>query len=299
MPRETLKLQDPVDFQGLLNFISYGDNNAIIGENDIGTWRDQVVPSVYFRQNDFFRAEFNSAMLGMLFKIISTEKNVSFSMEFIDSIFLDYYKIKESKFSLLKCINRDNLTTYEEVGTVNFMAVKAKKSYKFMSNMRGARVGGLITGMIFRGAINLAARAEDELVEKEGCQFSLCFHDRGREVKLDVIVDSFYVNTFREFLRVNWTPITPEKPKVEKPVDNGFCFIATACYSDYDHPIVYQLRRFRDDFLQRKDWGKAFVSFYYRFSPILAKVIAKNNCLKFLVKCIVVKPLYYLSRIII
>lgn len=299
MPKETLTLNDPVDFQGLLKYISYGDNNAIIDENSVGTWLEQVVPSVYFRQNDFFRAEFNSATFGMLLKIISTQKNMSFSLEFIDSIFLEHYKITESTFSLLKCINRDSLTKYEELGTVNFMAVKAKKSYKFMSNMRGARVGGLITGMLFRGAVKLAARAEDELVEKEGCQFSLCFHDKGREVKLDVIVDSFYVNTFREFLRVNWTPNVPEKPKVEKPVDNGFCFIATACYSDYDHPIVYQLRRFRDDFLQRKDWGKSFVNFYYRYSPILAKVIANNKSLKFLVKFIVVKPLYYLSRIIV
>ena len=90
MPKETLTLNDPVDFQGLLKYISYGDNNAIIDENSVGTWLEQVVPSVYFRQNDFFRAEFNSATFGMLLKIISTQKNMSFSLEFIDSIFLEH-----------------------------------------------------------------------------------------------------------------------------------------------------------------------------------------------------------------
>jgi|GEM_PF-4111491 len=299
MPKETLRISETVDFNGLLNCISYGEDNAIIDDNSVGTWREQVVPSVYFRQNDFFRAEFNSATFGMHLKIISTQKNMSFSLEFVDSIFLEHYKIKESTFSLLKCINREKLTTFEEIGTVNFMAVKAKKSYEFMRNMRGARVGGLITGMLFRGAVKLAARTEDELVEKEGCQFALGFIENGTEIKFDVIVDSFYVNTFREFLKVNWTSNVPDKPKVEKQVDNGFCFIATACYNDYDHPIVFQLRKFRDDFLQERTWGRKFVRFYYTYSPVLANAIAKNKFFKIIAKYVVVKPLYFLSRLFV
>jgi hypothetical protein len=38
-------------------------------------------------------------------------------------------------------------------------------------------------------------------------------------------------------------------------------------YGDYDHPQVMVLRDFRDSYLDKREWGKRFIKFYYKHSP--------------------------------
>jgi len=45
------------------------------------------------------------------------------------------------------------------------------------------------------------------------------------------------------------------------------CFIATMAYGSYDAKEVLVLRRFRDQFLQKFKWGRAFIRWYYANSP--------------------------------
>lgn len=49
------------------------------------------------------------------------------------------------------------------------------------------------------------------------------------------------------------------------------CFIATAVYGDVDAPEVVALRRFRDETLMPKKYGRIFVKYYYRYSPKIAE----------------------------
>ncbi|HEA29696.1 MAG TPA: hypothetical protein ENH91_06835 [Leeuwenhoekiella sp.] len=49
------------------------------------------------------------------------------------------------------------------------------------------------------------------------------------------------------------------------------CYIATMAYGDYDHPQVLELRKFRDDFLNKTILGRNFIKLYYRYSPSLAE----------------------------
>jgi subtilisin family serine protease len=70
------------------------------------------------------------------------------------------------------------------------------------------------------------------------------------------------------------------------PADGGGsgCFIATAAYGS---PIARQvtiLREFRDRFLLTNSIGKAFVSFYYTYSPPVADFIAKHANVKVFVR---------------
>jgi hypothetical protein len=76
------------------------------------------------------------------------------------------------------------------------------------------------------------------------------------------------------------------------------CFIATACYGDYDHPIVIQLRHFRDKYLNEKKWGKRFITYYYKHSPSFARFVSKYSTLKSLVRTILILPLFHISKII-
>jgi hypothetical protein len=77
---------------------------------------------------------------------------------------------------------------------------------------------------------------------------------------------------------------------VAAPADGGGggggsgCFIATAAFGSYFDPYVKILRDFRDLFLLTNRAGKVFVDFYYRTSPPVAQVIAKNEFLKGVVR---------------
>lgn len=49
------------------------------------------------------------------------------------------------------------------------------------------------------------------------------------------------------------------------------CYIATMAYGDYDHPQVMELRKFRDEFLNKSALGRSFIRFYYKYSPGLVE----------------------------
>jgi len=78
----------------------------------------------------------------------------------------------------------------------------------------------------------------------------------------------------------------------------GKCYIATATMGSYDHPVVMELRQFRDEWILNKSWGKKFVKWYYRYGAIVADFIKNKSILKLISYLLIVKPLLYLSRII-
>lgn len=49
------------------------------------------------------------------------------------------------------------------------------------------------------------------------------------------------------------------------------CYIATMAYGDYDHPQVMELRKFRDEFLNKSVLGRSFIRLYYKYSPLLVQ----------------------------
>jgi ribosomal protein L7/L12 len=74
------------------------------------------------------------------------------------------------------------------------------------------------------------------------------------------------------------------------------CFIATACYGNYDAPEVLVLRRFRDERLLPSNAGKLFVRFYYAVSPPLARWLSKSEKIKKQVRKYLLQPLVELLR---
>ena len=50
------------------------------------------------------------------------------------------------------------------------------------------------------------------------------------------------------------------------------CYVATAIYGSYDCPQVWTLRRYRDFFLAKTWYGRAFIRIYYAISPTIVKI---------------------------
>jgi len=69
------------------------------------------------------------------------------------------------------------------------------------------------------------------------------------------------------------------------------CFVATACYGNYDAPEVLVLRQFRDSRLLTNSFGKLFVETYYATSPFFATVISKSDRLKKIVRQYLLQPI--------
>lgn len=67
------------------------------------------------------------------------------------------------------------------------------------------------------------------------------------------------------------------------------CFIATACYGDYNSNEVLLLRNYRDNVLMQNSFGRLFVKFYYFVSPTLANAIAKSDKTKSFIRNYILK----------
>ena len=74
------------------------------------------------------------------------------------------------------------------------------------------------------------------------------------------------------------------------------CFIATATMGSYEHPVVVDLRFFRDNWLVKRSWGISFIKWYYTHGPKAARIIEKSNFLKRATYILLVKPLHFITK---
>ena len=74
-------------------------------------------------------------------------------------------------------------------------------------------------------------------------------------------------------------------------VGKSGCFIATACYGDYDAPEVLMLRYYRDYTLMPSKAGRLFVKVYYTLSPPLARLLNQSERLKNSVRRYILAPI--------
>jgi transcription elongation factor Elf1 len=84
--------------------------------------------------------------------------------------------------------------------------------------------------------------------------------------------------------------ISKHRDKMEAKDRSQHCFIATAAYGT---PFAYEidvLRDWRDNSLNTNSLGRAFVKFYYKVSPPIARFISKRKKLRKLVR-IILKPI--------
>ena len=73
------------------------------------------------------------------------------------------------------------------------------------------------------------------------------------------------------------------------------CFIATATMGDINHPVVSDLRSFRDSWLTERSWGRKFIHLYYKYGPSLARMIERSKTLKNVSYVLVVRPLHAIA----
>ncbi len=76
------------------------------------------------------------------------------------------------------------------------------------------------------------------------------------------------------------------------------CFVATAVYQNENHPVIDDLRSFRDKWLDKRKLGKKFIVWYYSKGPVLAAWVDKSKVRKFLTLFFLIKPLHYFIKLL-
>ncbi len=78
-------------------------------------------------------------------------------------------------------------------------------------------------------------------------------------LKFQFMCKSFYRNFYNFSSYDEWINGT----KLPKSSSGRSCFIVTATMGNYNHPVVIDLRQFRNDWLLKRNLGKTFVNWYY------------------------------------
>ena len=73
-------------------------------------------------------------------------------------------------------------------------------------------------------------------------------------------------------------------PSPSSPSSSEGCYIATMAYGDYEHPQVLELRKFRNEILERSLIGRVFIRCYYSISPRLVEYLQYKYRINFMIK---------------
>ena len=109
----------------------------------------------------------------------------------------------------------------------------------------------------------------------------------------------FNINDYAAKNLINGIKKTEYYFPVIKAESSGHCFIATASMGDYNHPVVVDLRSFRDDWLLKQNWGVSFINWYYTHGPKAANIIKNSKILRKVTLVLIIKPLHLLVSTLI
>ncbi|MBB5943502.1 MULTISPECIES: tetratricopeptide repeat protein [unclassified Xanthomonas] len=87
-------------------------------------------------------------------------------------------------------------------------------------------------------------------------------------------------------------------PSIEKKKLDS-CFVVTATMGDEKHPAVTLLRQFRAEFLSGTSTGEAFIRWYYRNGPKIARVINASDLCRVVSYIIVVTPAAFIAYFVL
>lgn len=73
---------------------------------------------------------------------------------------------------------------------------------------------------------------------------------------------------------------TVDSPTPRATTSSGTCFVASVAYNNPNHPDVMFLRGYRDTVLSKSKNGRAFISWYWKNGPKLAKIVAESTVLR-------------------
>jgi len=103
------------------------------------------------------------------------------------------------------------------------------------------------------------------------------------QVVMEGVIMSLHRNSIMRIL-LSKVSVTKKNLGPSKLAKKKGCFIATAVYGQEDAPEIRKFHLIRDHILKRSFAGRLFISFYYMFSPAMARWLQDKPALKRLVR---------------
>lgn len=138
------------------------------------------------------------------------------------------------------------------------------------------------------------------------CSLYTKIYDKGLEFESAYVYCNFYgINQYiiagdKTCVKLNVVDKTNNNASptsnTNKTSSSSGCYTATCVYNSYDCPQVWILRRYRDNYLDNRWWGRLFIRFYYAISPTLVKYFGKFNWFRKPIKRILDKKIIKLKE---
>jgi hypothetical protein len=178
-----------------------------------------------------------------------------------------------------------------DVATLIKLATAKKIEYRLTSNGLGDSCEGELNykeSLKFKGFYNGVFDPEFSIEElknhaEEGIK---------EEEEINKIIEEDLKKMEEEEKEAYWGRGDAQKVKPASNKSSSSCFVITATMGDPYHPIVDEFRIYRDQKLLTNEFGKAFVSFYYKVGPYAASIISKSEILRKLSFSFFVNPIY-------
>jgi hypothetical protein len=235
-----------------------------------------------------------------------------------DSVDISYYK------EILKILQIENKLNYS-FETRNGFDILDKSRSKLISeeefiDLVRYNINGRIPNSIFKGYFDWERRNHEtsydtiqisNIIKKWDIRFDPIkgqFEQYMQDIFATKMPEQFYLGN----KNINWCysssmDADTAVSKIREICENGErkrrgstkCFIATATMGSYNHPVVVDLRIFRDQWLQKRNWGKYFIQWYYIYGAKAAMIIGKSNILRKVSLFTIIKPLHFIIKRII
>ena len=167
------------------------------------------------------------------------------------------------------------------------LPVKARSQNAVQLHDNGLRAGSLVEISLSRlnksQVANLMAKAGEEALRLEV---------KNREQNMDYVVGKKatedHIDTFNMLDKSGKLTRQSVTSDIKTGAGNmrieskagATCFVASVAYDDPNHPDVMFLRGFRDNVLSKSTNGQAFIAWYWKNGPKLAKIVGKSTALR-------------------
>lgn len=178
---------------------------------------ETILPTIYFLDNNYFNFPSGLTVPGIMLSIYSFTNKIAFFLETYDDSIDDYHPIKNGFYPFL-IINREDIINFKYEENHKFNVIKRKDVNNFIDNHKslGLLSGGLIPGLITRGALNIAGKMEEDTIEKIGNVFHLKCKFQNKEIEIHIASDHNYFFDFAYFLKKQWIPIIPLRETLDE-----------------------------------------------------------------------------------
>lgn len=202
-----------------------------------------------------------------------------------DSIFIDYHYKANDWMSLI------DGTMFLNLDGVYNLELKPHESFTDIRN--GVRCNELGFYKISQDDLKKICDANTIDLKVSGASSNIEVKGKGL-LKFQFMCRSFYSALYDDNSYDSWiNSIIPPGSEAKK---EGGCFIATAALGDYNHPIVIDLKLFRDNWLLKRNWGIKLTKWYYHNGPKAARIIEKSFIIRRLTLYAIVIPLHAVTK---